>query len=220
MLIGAIALLAETPPYATILGALIGATGAIAAGAFTSWWLLRLERIRIDENRDLERIRLDSSREDVISKELADAVQQLAIKMSAALHSMCWLTWLARVAPERVTKERLDLYDSELHKTLPEISGYSTTVAALDRGVYKKIQPFVTAVYGLDAFIGKAGLLSGEDHDEMIHKLVRADAAMVALELQLPELLGDVVSKRVTKPSVPAAVTEIIDLNLESADGA
>ena len=93
-------LFALNPPTATVLGALVGATTAILAVAITSWRLLRLERIRIEENRieenrieenrieenrieenrELERSRLDASREDVVSTELADAVQQLAIK--------------------------------------------------------------------------------------------------------------------------------------------
>jgi hypothetical protein len=59
-----------------------------------------------------------TSREDVISTALSEAVQLLTMKMSTALHSMCWLTWLARTAPERVTKQRLDLYDDEQHKSV------------------------------------------------------------------------------------------------------
>ncbi len=108
MLIEPSVLLAQPSPYSTVLGAVIGATAAILAAALTSWRLLHLERIRITENREFERSRLESSREDVLSTELADAVQQLAIKMATALHSMCWLTWLARTAPDQVTKKGLN----------------------------------------------------------------------------------------------------------------
>jgi hypothetical protein len=191
-------LILVNPPTATLLGALVGATAAILAAVITSWWLLRIEQIRTEK-----------TREDVVSTELAGAVQELAIKMSTALHSMCWLTWLTRTDPDRVTQARLDLFDSEQHKTLPEIGGYSTTVAALDKDVYKKIHQVVTDIYELDAFIGRAGLRLHEDRDEMLRRLVRADAAMVALEMQLPEILGDVVSNRVTNPRVPDEVRKI-----------
>lgn len=125
-------------PTATILGALVGATAVILTTIVTTLWQHRTEQKRILETRNLERSREETSRVDVISTEVAGAVRQLAIKMSTALHSMCWLTWLARSAPDQVTKAKLDLYDSEQHKTLPEIGGYSTTVAALDQNVYKK----------------------------------------------------------------------------------
>jgi hypothetical protein len=151
---------------------------------------------------------LGTSREDVISTALTDAVQPLAIKMSTALHSMCWLTWLARTAPERVTQARIDLYDDEQHKTLPEISGYSMTVAALDKEVYKKIEPLVFAIYILDGEIGEAGLLLDDEPDEMLRRLVEADRKMVEFELGLPGELGDIISNRVREPKLAKEVTE------------
>ena len=92
----------------------------------------------------------------------------------------------------RRTKAKLDLYDTEQHKTLPEIGGYSATLAALDKEVYKKIQPLITDVYALDEYIGRAGLLHLKDRNAMIRRWGDADSAMVALEMQLPEILGEI----------------------------
>jgi hypothetical protein len=202
-------LFALTPPVATFLGALVGATAAIAAAILTTWRLMVLERMRLDEARKVEESRVKEDREKVISEDLSDAVQQLTIKMAASLHSMCWLTWLARQGANRVDQPRLDLYDKEQHQVLPEILGYLSTVAALDADIYKSIKPLVYEIYTLDAYIGEAGLLLNSDRDLMLRRLVDADHAMVSLEMYLPQIVGDVVSKRVREPRLPAAVSEI-----------
>jgi hypothetical protein len=204
---------------ATVLGAIAGATAVILGANLTSRRQLQGVRMTLEENRTLEDARLRTSREDLIITAPTDAVQPLAMKMSTALHSMCWLTWLARTAPERVTKERLDLYDAEQHKTLPEIGGYSTTVAALDKGVHEKIEPLIKEIYDLDWVIGEAGLLLDNDRDEMIRKLVKADRVMVKVELELPGKLGDIISDRVREPPVTPEVRELIaSIGLDSAD--
>jgi hypothetical protein len=61
-------------PMGTVLGALIGATGAILAAVFTTKRTLRTELMRIEAQKQLDRDRLDESREDVISKELSNAI--------------------------------------------------------------------------------------------------------------------------------------------------
>jgi len=45
----------------------------------------------------------------------------------------------------------------------------------------------------------------------MLRRLVDADRAMVIYEMQLPQIVGDVVSKRVREPILPPAVSEITD---------
>jgi hypothetical protein len=185
-------------PIATFLAALVAAAAAIAAASLTTWRALKSEQSRIKEDR-----------EKVLSEDLSDAIQQLTIKMAASLHSMCWLTWLAKRGPNRVDKARLELYDSEQHQVLPEILGHLSTVAALDADMHNRLRGIVYEIYALDEYIGRAGLLLESDPQQMIRNLVAADKAMTDLEMQLPQIVGDVVSKRVRKPEVPDAVSEL-----------
>jgi hypothetical protein len=185
-------------PVATFLAALVAATAAIAAASLTTWRALKSEQSRIEEDR-----------EKVISEALSDAIQQLTMKMAASLHSMCWLTWLAKRGPARVNRKRLDLYDKEQHKVLPEILGHLSIVAALDAKMHNKLRELVYAIYELDEYIGRTGLLLESKPELMIRNLVAADKVMIELEMQLPEIVGDIVSNRVRKRIVPEAVSEL-----------
>ena len=95
-------LLQLTQPVATVLAGLSGAIAGIAAAIIIALLLHKNEKRRIKEDR-----------EKAISEDLSEASQNLTIKMAASLHSMCWLTWLARYGPNRVDQDRIDLYDEE-----------------------------------------------------------------------------------------------------------
>jgi hypothetical protein len=198
------------PPGVAILGAIVRATAAIVAALITSWRLLKVERVRSEEARGLERIRSEEARAQRVAEELSAAAQQLTIKMSAALHSMCWITWLARARSDRITQDRLDAYDSELHELIPEILGYLSTVAALDMSLYRRLQPLAYNIFSLDAYIGFHGLALDENPDSTIRALNDAYEGMAELELQLPNIVGDVVSGRVENPVLPLAVRNIV----------
>ena len=174
-------------PYATIIGAVVGATAGIVGALLTAW-----------SQRLLERSRSKTAREDAVAKELSAAVQQLTIRMESALHSMCWLTWYAYVGRgDRLTQKRLDAYDRELHKTLPEILGYLSTVAALDMSTHDKLRPHVSKISELDVRVAKAGLLLNTDRERMLKELSSSYQQMVDMEMQLPKTIGDIVGERV-----------------------
>lgn len=185
-----------TPPVATLLGALVGATVGIGGALLTTWLQLRLDRRRTAQ-----------AREDAIGKEFAAAVQQLTIRMASALHSMCWLTWLAVNRGDRLTQSNLDAYDAELHKLLPEVLGYMSTVAALDQGVYEKLVPHVNELFTLDARIGSAGLSLDRNREAAVGELADCYEAMSDFEHRLPLLVGNIVSDRLRQPSPAAART-------------
>jgi len=89
---------------------------------------------------------------------LRTTLQQLAVKLAAAVHSMCWLTWLATAAPSRITQERIDIYDKELHELLPQITGLQAVVAAIDQAAYTRLAALVDRVVEADWKIGHASL--------------------------------------------------------------
>ena len=190
-------LLQLTQPVATALAGLSGAIAGIAAAIITALLLHKNEKRRIKEDR-----------EKAISEDLSEASQNLTIKMAASLHSMCWLTWLARYGPNRVDQDRIDLYDEEQHKILPEIFGYLSTVAIIDADIYEKLKPLAYKIFALDAYIGEACLLLESDPDRMIRELANAYEAMVTLEVQLPKIISNVVGHRM-RAELPAVVDQL-----------
>ena len=182
-----------TAPIATLLGAGVGLAGGVIGGALTVW-----------HQRRLERDKAVNARADAVAKELAGGVQQLTISIASALHSMCWITWLAANRPERLTQKRIDKYDAEQHATLPKILGYLSTTAALDLELYHKLRPRVDEIFRLDAAIGKAGLSFKEDAAAAARALASFYLEMTEMERQLPLLLGDIVGKRLRAP-IPEA---------------
>ena len=173
-------------PTATILGALVGAASGITGGLITVWLQLRLERAKWPK-----------AREDALVQDLREAIQQLTVRMASALHSMCWLTWIAEERVTRVTAERIKSYDDDLHKLLPEIMGFLSTVAALDKDAYTRLSPIADKIYEVDYEIGKASLLFEESPAEGGKALVKCYRMASALERQLPKRIADIVSERV-----------------------
>ena len=178
-----------TAPLATALGALLSLTGVLVGGGLTVWHQRRLEREKIE-----------NARADAIAKELSSAVQQLTIHVASAVHSMCWLTWLAARRPDQVTQERIDKYDAEQHITLPKILGYLTTTAALDAQFYDKLREQADEVFRLDAEIGEAGLAFVTNPSGTATALAAYYEPMLLLERRLPVTLGNVVGARLSAP--------------------
>jgi hypothetical protein len=82
-------------PVATVIDAVVGLSGGLIRGLLTVW-----------HQRGLERDRAINARADALAKELSTAVQQLTISIACAIHSMCWLTWLAAARPDQLTEDR------------------------------------------------------------------------------------------------------------------
>jgi len=143
-----------------------------------------------------ERSKWLRAREDAIAQELRLAVLQLSIKMATALHSMCWLTWVAEDHSDHISSDRFKSYDDELHKLLPEIAGSLAAVAALDKDTYKQLAPITEQIYGIDFDIGEAGLLWEETPVEGCKALVKCYEKATALEKGLPKMIANIVSKR------------------------
>jgi hypothetical protein len=68
------------------------------------------------------------ARDDALTADLRNALQQLILTIASSVHSMCWLTWLANTDLAKVTKARIDQYDNEMHKLLPQFLGQHALV--------------------------------------------------------------------------------------------
>jgi hypothetical protein len=172
------------------LGALVGLTGVVIGGLLT-----------VLHQRRLEKDKALNARADALAKELAGAVQQLTISLASAVHSMCWLTWLAATRPDQLTQMKIDKYDDEQHVMLPKILGYLSTTAALDVKLYHTLRERVDEVFGLDAKIGEAGLSFKENPAASAAKLAAYFVESNKLERQLPRSVGDIVGARLRTPT-------------------
>jgi hypothetical protein len=179
------------------LTALISIIGGVVAGGFTGRQESRRERDRW--------LRETSS---AFAAELRSTVKELTTKLAAAAHSMVWLCWLAEHGPERLTRERIELYDQEMHVLLPEIIGLHAVVAGMDTGVYLALYSLVQKVFEVDGKIGLAGLevVPGEPASARSLSELYEDAA--ALEFRLSET----VSRAIQPYAVPTKLQETDEL--------
>lgn len=136
-------------PTAAVIGAGIGASVTLISTLLTTF-LAGWRQERTEGQKHIWAV------EDANSAKLDDALTQMTIKLATALHLMCWVTWLAAKGPARFTEERADGYDREMHLLLPEISSWSSIIAALDIEAFRKISKLVDEIYELDVRIGTA----------------------------------------------------------------
>jgi hypothetical protein len=176
-------------PLATVLGASIGLVGVLIGGLLTVW-----------HQRRLERDKASYVRSDTRAKETSAAAQQLAISMASAVHSACWLTWLAGTRPDALTQGRIDKYDEEQHATLPKVLGYLSTLSALDPGLYAALRPEADELFKIDAEIGEIGLEFSKDPLDTARRLAEYHPRMLAMEREIPERLGGVLGDRLQMP--------------------
>ena len=97
-----------------------------------------------------------SAQKDAVLNELRTALQQVAVKLAATAHSMCWLTSRTRWAAQDFKLSHIEEYDREVHSLIPEITGHRSMIAAIDPTIFDRLTPLVHRVLELDAKIGLA----------------------------------------------------------------
>jgi cell division protein FtsB len=136
------------------------------------------EMFERQQSADHERFRIEK---------LHSLVEQLAVNVASGLHSICWLTWVAKQEPKAVTEEKVSSYNKEAHKFLAKVFGLQASIAALDPGKFKHVESLVRELTRLDAMIGAAGLMLTRDPDEAVKLLAMYYDEGIALEERLPE---------------------------------
>src|SRR5215510_3782864 len=90
------------PAFYSVLGALIGASAGVGA------WLTTRRQA------NLEREKWRRALSDAFANDLRSTVKELTTELAKAAHSMCWLCWLARHGPSRLTRGRFEQCDMEM----------------------------------------------------------------------------------------------------------
>lgn len=168
----------------TIITALL--SGAVFGAIITGLFKYRIEKDKWPR-----------AREDAIANDLREAIQQLTINASSALHSMCWLTWVARERKESLTQDKIDQYDREIHELMPKINGFLVSVAALDKKSYDLISPSVKKVAEMDWKIGHASIRFNLDQNSSAVKLGNLHADVASLDASFPNDLANIISHRI-----------------------
>jgi len=171
------------PAFYPVLGALIGASAVVGGALLNNQRQARLEREKW--LRGLS---------DAFDKDLRSAVKELATELAKAAHSMCWLCWLARYGPSRLTQERIDKYDEEIHALLPRIFGLHAVIAGMDQKVHADLAPLVDLAIEIDATIGAAGLQFVSGKPESALELAKCLDESIALEKELPRVIAKTIS--------------------------
>ena len=131
----------------SFIGGLLTIAAGIVSGVVAARWQSKIESEKWIRQKG-----------DTFESQLLNNVRDFTTSIASALHSMCWLCWLAENGPERLTRMNIKLYDEEMHVMLPRIAGISAVIAGMDYQMYEKIMPVVTDIYKLDVAIGLAGL--------------------------------------------------------------
>jgi len=181
------------PAFAPVLGALIGALAGVGGGWLAGWRQAHLEREKW--LRGLS---------DAFANDLRSSVKELTTELAKAAHSMCWLCWLARHGPARLTQERVDQYDQEMHVLLPRITGLHAVIAGMDQKVHADLAPLVERAVALDAAIGDAGLSFVPGKPKTASELSTHYESSMALAKELHGVVARAISRYAVSPNVRA----------------
>ncbi|TGE21609.1 hypothetical protein E5K00_15125 [Hymenobacter aquaticus] len=167
---------------AAVVAAIIGIAAGVISGVLSARYQSRIEHEK------WQRALSDGFR-----SELRATVQQLTHKLSEAIHSMCWLTWQAEYGPEKLTQERIDQYDEEMHRLLPQIIGLHAVLAGMDYEVFSQLRGIVDDALKQDAGIGYAHLAFTEQDKSSARGLASQHEQAVALESQLSQAVAEAI---------------------------
>lgn len=158
-----------------------------------------LERTKAELQIHIEQAKWPMQREDALAANFRDALQSFLLPTMSAIHSVCWLTWLAENASDEFTAERLRLYEEELHGYLPQITSSLTLLSAHDAPTYRKLKKCARMIYELDGDTARAArkhLLaqsSGTSDDAAKAELSSCFKRAGALEVKIPDYVAGIV---------------------------
>jgi hypothetical protein len=167
-----------------VVVALLGIIGSALAAWFAARASWRLEYQKWRRTRD-----------DLHTADLRIGLNQLILAISSAAHSMCWLTWLAQADATKMTRARIDKYDEEMHKLLPQLLGLQALVASLRPHTYRRFNPLIEAIFDADRRIGDASLSFVEGEPRTVSSLASLHAASMDIEVRIPQTVRSVLAE-------------------------
>lgn len=158
-----------------------------------------LETTRAESAKMIELLRTQLSRETVVLEKLNEAIAEVARRLAAGSHSICWLCWIAKFCPKDLTTEHLTAYDKEMNEILSQLVGARVVLTALSPQVHTTLSPLIQKLYALDVEVGNAKALYSESREQGIVALGRLH--------QASQLFDDELLKAVTSLSQARSVS-------------
>jgi hypothetical protein len=121
------------------------------------------------------------------------AVYALAIATQAFVHSMCWLSWDAKIRGT-VRAEMTKQYDTEAHRLLPEIFGQLALLRLLDQDLHSRAYPYAWNLASLDVEFGLAIVLAERDEAAGVEKFRSLFTQSTTLQNEIDQLFGGTAS--------------------------
>lgn len=150
--------------------------------AFRGAQLIDMAGFTQEQNRKIEEFKSRLLMESESQRNLRAAVAEVAKRLAAASHCICWTTWPPKYAPRTFKKEDLDKYDREIHLLLSEIVGARVVLAALSPNVHDQLSHLVDRLYDLDVRMGEAKSALSEDPERGTAALANIHSAAGKLE--------------------------------------
>ena len=152
--------------------AVVIAAGVGALAALLGHWLNGLVTSRLEVRRiDLEKTKLQFGQEAALKAEARKSMQDCITLLASAAHTMCWLTWFAKMSSARITEERVKEYDDDIHSILPQLIGQTVNVGTYSNEIGKKAAIILADIEDLDARIGEAAVKFLDGDNSSIDKL-------------------------------------------------
>lgn len=130
-----------------------------------------LETFKTEQHEWLESKKRQMAVRDEEARNIRIAVAEVAKRIAAGVHSMCWLCWAAKNNPNSFDESNLINYDQEMHQVLTNLVGDRVILAALDKNTHSHLSPLADKLYSLDAEIGLAMALWRRNPSEGIKAL-------------------------------------------------
>lgn len=139
---------------AVVIAAAVGAVAAVCGQTLQAWRQSSVERAKIE----LERTKLNHGQVASLHSEMRSTLQSAIQKMASATHSMCWLTWIGKEAPNRFSQRELTRYDEEMHGLLPEIIGLQARIASYTPELGTRFHELTSRIEDLDERIARSAI--------------------------------------------------------------
>ena len=195
---------------ATLLAAAIAATAALSNTVITTWRQSRLEERRWDRARKDEQGKWQQQRQDEANASLRSAIASLAQQLATCVQTVAWFTWKAGHAPDSLTPEEIEKYNTDMKALLPTLVSGHLLVVALDPKKDAAIRPLVDAAYNLDHRTALASLELGASRPDGLKMLwqcfVDSEEFLTTLHDRFAGILTDAQAAE-TPPIVSGKVT-------------
>ena len=157
------------------IGGIISAVTAITTSQLTTRNQLRVEREKAG-----------IGRHEALLTELRSHIAEVAREMLSVQHSMEWVCWHAKQAPDLINDRLVTQYHKEIHTVIPQLLGSLAVVASINQKVYEELSALADKLYKVEGKIAKALADYKKSPEETLKTLEDCHPMTIQLYQSLP----------------------------------